>query len=144
MLVKILLVSNLVICAYLTGLIWVIQALHYPSFAKIDSQQFSDFHIFHTQRITLIVALPMVLELLFAFLLFLNLGSKHLIINHLQLALVVLVWINTFFFAIPIHQSLESGIDLAKINALVQVNWYRTIAWTLRLFLLIYLMLLND
>ncbi|MEO1655819.1 MAG: hypothetical protein AAFU64_19920, partial [Bacteroidota bacterium] len=59
--------SNLVICGYLTGLIWVIQVLHYPSFAKFDPVHFSDFHPFHTQRISLIVALPMVVELLLAF-----------------------------------------------------------------------------
>ncbi|GAB4408382.1 MAG: hypothetical protein OHK0053_35110 [Microscillaceae bacterium] len=137
---KWLLLGNLLVAAYLTGLIWTIQVLHYPSFAKFGPTAFADFHTFHTARITLIVALPMVLELALAFMLWLwsplpeNILAPWL--SLVLLGLVGLIWMSTFFWAIPLHNRLEQGFDLGIIQQLVAMNWIRTLAWTLRLGLL--------
>ncbi|NJL15398.1 MAG: hypothetical protein HC913_21935 [Microscillaceae bacterium] len=134
---KWLLLGNLLVTAYLTGLIWTIQVLHYPSFAKFGPAAFSDFHPFHTARITLIVALPMVLELALAAGLWLGAAIPEELLppwlNAGLLGLVGLIWLSTFFWAIPLHNRLEQGFDLGIIQQLVAMNWIRTLAWTLRL-----------
>ncbi len=134
---KYLLLANLLLAGYLTGLIWTIQVVHYPSFAKFSSSDFLDFHHFHTARITLIVALPMVIELGLAFALWWTAPAwMPAWVNLLQLILVLVVWVNTFFMAVPLHNQLEAGFDLHLIQKLVNVNWIRTLAWSGRLGLL--------
>jgi len=58
-------------------------------------------------------------------------------INILLLSLVLLIWIITFFFAIPLHEQLaQKGYGQQAIQQLTQINWYRTLAWTLRFMIL--------
>ena len=49
---------------FLTGLIWVIQLVHYPAFRFVESSAFINFERLHTQRISLIVIPLMFTELL--------------------------------------------------------------------------------
>lgn len=139
---KWLLLSNLLVAGYLTGLIWVIQVVHYPSFAKFSPESFTAFHPFHTERISWIVALPMVIELGLSGLL---LWSRTALIpsyglNVFLFALTLLLWASTFFWAIPLHNRLEVGYSSEIIQQLVAMNWIRTIAWTVRFGLLAWLL----
>lgn len=138
---KWLLLGNLLITGYLTGLIWTIQVVHYPSFAKFSPADFLAFHHFHTSRITLIVALPMVLELALAGLLLMNKPDALLGFwpNVLLFGLVLVLWASTFLWAIPLHNRLEQGFDAGIIEQLVGMNWIRTLAWSLRLAILTWL-----
>ncbi len=138
---KWLLLGNLIITGYLTGLIWTIQVVHYPSFAKFSPEDFLAFHHFHTSRITLIVALPMVLELSLAGVLLMNNPSAllGLWLNVFLFGLVLLLWASTFFWAIPLHNRLEQSFDAGIIEQLVGMNWLRTLAWTLRFGILAWL-----
>ena len=52
----------------MTGLIWLIQCVHYP-FAQVGAEAFQDYHARHTQWITPIVGPLMLIELGTAFLL---------------------------------------------------------------------------
>ena len=63
---KALLVSHAAVTWFLCGLIWTIQLVHYPSFADVGREGFSAFHQAHVQRITALVALPMLFELVTA------------------------------------------------------------------------------
>jgi hypothetical protein len=137
---KWLLFSNLLVASYLTGLIWVIQVVHYPSFAKLSPESFTAFHPFHTERISLIVALPMVIELALSGLLLWS--STSLVpyqLNVFLFVLTLILWASTFFWAIPLHNRLELGYDANIIHQLVSMNWIRTVAWTLRFGLLAWL-----
>jgi hypothetical protein len=113
----------------LLTLIWLIQILHYPSFKFIDQTQFVEFESFHTSRITLIVGPLMVLELILAALLFIN--DMNFIFG-LNLILVILIWLITFFISVPLHQKLIKGYDLTTIEKLCRTNWYRTLIWSLK------------
>jgi hypothetical protein len=119
-------------CFFLTGLIWTIQLVHYPSFAFVDPKLFSEFSSFHGFRISLIVVPLMVIELITAGML-LGLhegGGKNLFT--LNLIMVGLIWASTFFLSVPLHTKLSQGYDKSSIELLVLTNWPRTIIWSLR------------
>lgn len=43
-----------------------------------------------------------------------------------------LIWLSTALLQVPLHRALLPGFDPAKIHRLVRSNWLRTVAWTLR------------
>ena len=57
------LLLNFALALYLTGLIWLVQRVHYPSFGLIGAAEWPAFHRAHTARITPLVAVPMLAEL---------------------------------------------------------------------------------
>ena len=61
-----LLLLNFALAAYLTGVIWTVQLVHYPGFAQVAQESFGAFHRLHSRRISWVVLGPMVLELLLA------------------------------------------------------------------------------
>ncbi len=117
-------------CLLMTGLIWLIQLVHYPSFHLADPQRFQEFHLQHSSRITFIVAPLMGLELVTAMLLVRERGDSYA--WWLNLLGVVLIWACTAFLSVPLHNQLANGYNTDKINALVLTNWPRTVIWTLR------------
>lgn len=45
--------------------------------------------------------------------------------------LIVMAWINTFFYAVPLHNKIEKNNDIINAaTSLVAVNWYRTSFWS--------------
>ena len=120
----------------MVGIIWVIQLLHYPTFHFIKESDYVEFQHFHMQRISFIVVPVMILELLSAFILVYYIPS-----NLLTLCLIILlvIWLITFVFFTKLHQSLLDGYDKKIVDKLVRINWSRTVLWSLRLIILIYI-----
>ena len=58
----------------------------------------------------------------------------------INFALVVLIWLATVSYSVPIHQALKENWDEKLYTKLLATNWTMTIAWTLRLLVVIYLM----
>ncbi|MFN8845855.1 MAG: hypothetical protein ACK5V3_11400 [Bdellovibrionales bacterium] len=128
---------NLALSLFLTGLIWTIQLVHYPAFRYVETQRFIEFTQFHQKWITPIVALPMILELLSSLAL-VWLKPSHLIV--ICFVLVLIIWMTTFFLSVPFHAELNKGFDLETIERLISSNWIRTMAWTLKTGLLIFIL----
>ena len=120
----------------MVGIIWVIQLLHYPAFNFIKESDYVEFQHFHMQRISFIVVPVMILELFSAFMLVYYLRSNLLI---LCLIILLFIWLITFVFFTKLHQSLLDGYDKKIIDKLVKINWSRTVLWSLRLIILIYI-----
>lgn len=124
--------------AAMFGLIWLVQLVLYPAFAYVEASQFRKFHFLHTQRITFIVGPLMCLELASSLGVFLLQPNVHWGIG---LGLTVAIWLLTVFVSVPIHNRLgivDVGDEREEyIVRLVRTNWFRTIAWTLRLGLLV-------
>jgi len=133
-----LLLLNWLWAGFFTGLIWYVQVVHYPIFSLANTENFASFHQFHTSRTGWVVAVPMLLELGLAILLLLTPeGYVSFAFKFTSLSLVVMIWINTFFLAIPLHEKLETqGFNSDTIAQLIRINWWRTVAWTLKLILL--------
>ena len=119
----------------MVGIIWVIQLLHYPAFNFIKESDYVEFQHFHMQRISFIVVPVMILELFSAFMLVYYVRSNLLI---LCLIILLFIWLITFVFFTKLHQSLLGGYDKIIVDKLVQINWSRTVLWSLRLIILIY------
>jgi hypothetical protein len=118
---------------FLVGLIWVIQLVHYPSFALVGSQEFGVFHREHLRRISWIVMPLMCLELAGALawpLLWAAADQRHL--AWLNLLLLLAIWLVTALLAVPLHRQLEQGADAQAAARLVRANWPRTALWTMR------------
>jgi len=134
---EIIVLANLVVTGYLTGLIWTIQVVQYPLFAWVGEGAFVRYHQGHTTRISYVVAGPMVIELLLSVALALYHPAEFpATAAWACLLLTVLVWLSTFFVSIPIHDKLSSGYDAAHIARLARSNWPRTAAWSARLVIL--------
>src|SRR4051812_40337531 len=100
---------SLASCACMTGLIWLVQLLHYPAFAVIENPKFTTFHAEHTRRITYLVGPLMGIEFLSALgLLYLNARESLLQVNFL---LLLLTFISTAALSVPLHSQLAAGKD---------------------------------
>jgi len=125
---------NFISTSLMVGVIWVIQLLHYPSFHFINDKKYIEFQHFHMQRISFIVIPAMLIELASALLLAYFFRSSLTII---LLALLLGVWAVTFIFFTNMHQKLTNGYNQSIVDRLIQINWSRTILWSLRLIILL-------
>lgn len=136
---KILLLTNIAATLFLTGVIWTTQLVQYPFFAYLNAETFTKHHDEYRLWITPIVAPPMIVELLTAILLLFyppeNIDSKFI---WFALVLTLVIWASTFFVQVPLHEKLARGFDAPTIANLVNTNWIRTIAWSLRAALVLY------
>lgn len=132
----ILFILQIVSCAFMSGLIWIIQILHYPAFSYLREDQFGEFHSLHTKKITLIVLPVMLLELVTALLLVVQNFSSYLL--GINFFFLLLIWLSTFLVSVPLHNSLTKSMNLQLINRLIQTNWIRTFFWSMRLGILVY------
>jgi hypothetical protein len=133
-----LLLANLALALTLSGLIWTIQVVHYPLFARVGAQAFAAYHAEHSARITALVGPLMLAELALAGLLVLaRPPGLPAWLPLASAACVAVAWGATMFFAVPLHARLGARPDPELIAALVRVNWARTAAWTARSALLL-------
>lgn len=125
--------ANIGTTLYLVGVIWLVQLLVYPSMANVGADSYAAYHNLHTSRITPVVAPTMIIELLTAIYLVFAPVEK---IDHryfwIGLVLVSIIWASTFFVQVPLHDKLIRGFDGDIQKRLVLTNWIRTIAWSLR------------
>jgi hypothetical protein len=124
---------NLGSTLYLLGLIWCIQIVHYPLMNHVGSDRFREFHRRHGLRVTLVVVAPMLVEMASAVALavWVPKGVEPWL-PMIGLILVVVIWISTFVIQVPVHRHLALGFDSIAHRRLVNSNWLRTAAWSLR------------
>ena len=136
--IHLLLVLSLVLAAYLAGVCWVVQLVVYPALMLVGKAEFARYHAAHTQGMGYVVGAPMVLELgLAAWLTWATYPTWGAGRALSQLALVVAVWLVTFFISVPFHNRLAaSGYNYIALDGLTRTNWLRTLAWTARVALL--------
>jgi hypothetical protein len=118
---------------FMTGLIWVIQIVHYPLMARVGADVFIAYEQEHMNRITLVVGPAMLVELVTAALLLL--WTPPGLPRWMALAgvaMVLVLWLSTALVQGPMHVRLARGYDAELIGRLVATNWLRTIVWTAR------------
>ncbi len=126
---------------YMTGIIWLIQVIHYPLFKLVGEHTFNNYHKVHTQKTSLVIAIPMLLEILTG--LYLIVGDEAYRNNFIFITafiLLIFIWVSTFFISVPKHNILSKGFNDLEVNALIKTNWIRTIAWSVRAICLFYLL----
>lgn len=127
---------QLVCNSYLVSLVFMTQFITYPTLLNIDKDKFSDYHRKYVNNISFIVAPVMLIELLTLFLIA-YFSKDFLIIKSLILLLVI--WLTTFFIMIPSHNRISKSFNIKEIKSLINYNWIRTILWSFKLLVIIFL-----
>jgi hypothetical protein len=128
------LILHTALCLFMTGLIWMVQLVHYPSFHFVENNEFQKFHGFHSTRISIIVMPIMLIELGTACYLWLTIAGNIYGINAI---LNVLLFASTFLLSVPFHAKLAKGKSREFIEKLVLTNWPRTLLWSIRSIILV-------
>lgn len=131
--VRLVLLAHAASTLFMVGLIWFVQVVHYPLFAAVGRQEFTAYEGAHTQLVSLVVIPAMLAEVLTAgMLLAVGRPSVGLIEGLAGAGLLVVIWGSTFLLQVPRHAELAGGFDEVAHRSLVVTNWVRTVAWTLR------------
>ncbi|BDC50624.1 hypothetical protein F183_A29400 [Bryobacterales bacterium F-183] len=136
-----LLFINLTANLFMLGLIWFVQIVHYPLFAATGRDQFTRYESQHASLTTLVVGPPMLAELAASLALaaFATGGRLPAWALWSSVALVGIIWLSTAFLQVPCHDALQRGFDVGTHQFLVNSNWIRTIAWSLKAAISVYL-----
>ena len=138
------LLANVAAAAFMSGVIWLVQLVHYPLMAGWPHERFGAWESLHRRAIGPVVVPAMLAEGVVAGLLLARPPRRGPCWPGWAAAgLLILVWGSTFLVQVPCHERLSAGWDAAVHSRLVATNWIRTLAWTARLALLAWLALRN-
>lgn len=127
---------HLVATWFMVGLIWTIHFVHYPLFSFVGESEYRDYQAEHVERIGRVLLVPWAIEgVCLAALLILILRG-----HYRKLALPVLIGAGAMaiilgisaFFSAPAHGKLADGFDAAVHSDLMLADLFRTLAWTVR------------
>jgi len=128
-----LLLVNVAATLFMVGVIWFVQAVHYPLFARVGEEGFPAYARAHARLTGLVVGPPMLLEAVTAVaLVFSRPQGVPVSLPWAGLGLVVVIWLSTAILQSPRHTALGRGFDPASYRLLVASNWLRTAVWSLR------------
>jgi hypothetical protein len=120
----------------MVGLIWTIHFVHYPLFSFVGDPEYRKFQAEHVERIGRLLFVPWVIEgICIAALLSLAIRSGYrylrvpVFIGAASMALILGI---SAFFSAPAHGKLANGFDPVVHSDLMLADFFRTLAWTLR------------
>ena len=119
---------NFFISSFMLGVIFVTQFVNYPLLLIFDKNNIQKFHRHYVNKISIIVAPGMIVELIAAILLIYNSVSLSII----NLFFLFIIYLSTFCIQVPIHETIKLESNRLIINNLVSTNWIRTLAWFLK------------
>jgi hypothetical protein len=124
------------------GLIWFVQVVHYPLFGRVVGDAAVPYAHDHQRLTPLVVIPPMLVE-----------GITSLVIAARPpegigraaawsgLVLVLALWASTGAIQMPLHRRLgQEGHAPAAVRRLVRGNWFRTLLWTARAVLALWML----
>jgi hypothetical protein len=108
--------------------VWLAQAIMYPSLEHIEENVFVEWHQTYSTRIAFFV-IPLLCGQAIIVGIMIYYGGSFLTL--LSVAMIALCWASTFGLSVPCHARLQRfGKDLTVIRKLVRTNFIRTILWT--------------
>lgn len=121
---------------FMVGLIWTIHFVHYPLFAYVGPNEYVAFQAEHVLRIGTLLAIPWAVEgisLLALVAIAWRAKVRQLLLATLTgaVAMAVILVISGFFSA-PAHEKLADGFDAGVHAGLMRADLVRTMAWTVR------------
>lgn len=120
--------ATLLVDAAMFLLIWCVQLIIYPSFLFYSKEQLQTWHYNYTFRISYLVVPLMVSQLIGSLLMVFQQADLQ---NMVYCAGVLLSWILTFAFFVPLHNKISKGeASLTDLHKLVKWNSGRTFLWT--------------
>ena len=126
------LIAHALSTSMMAGLIWFVQIVHYPLMSQVGDSNFVYYERAHTRTTTWVVAPVMIVELLSSIYLLAQADQPVVILPIVGFIALCVIWSSTLLLQVPAHRILEQHFD-AKIHArLVRTNWIRTLLWSLR------------
>lgn len=114
------------------GIVWLVQVINYPLFRMIPKDLFARFYQAHLDRSQWVIVPLMLTEFCTgAFLLLWPITQVSYWLYQLNFALIVAIWLETFFMQLPIHRLLQKNHSLEAIDKLISSNWLRTFTWSI-------------
>lgn len=118
---------------FMVGLIWTIQSVHYPLFARVGGADLIAYENEHATRMLRLLAVPAGLEISTgAVLVWIRPAGVGLWLVLVSGVLLVAIWTITAFVQVPLHRRLGDQPDGSVVQLLVRSNWLRTGLWTVR------------
>jgi hypothetical protein len=128
-----LLLANAGATLFMVGVIWFVQIVHYPLFARVGRSGFTAYSGGHTRLTGLVVGPPMLVEAATAVALVIwTPPGISVPLAWAGLVLVAGTWLSTALLQSPRHTALGRGFDPSVHRFLVTSNWVRTVLWSLR------------
>ena len=131
------LLINAAATLYMTGLIWFVQVVHYPLFGRVGEAGYRQYQVAH-QNLTSLVVGPAMLAELVSTIWVVSAATKDPW-RWVGLAAVAGLWASTALVQMPLHAALAGGFDGEAHARLVASNWVRTVLWTGRSGLVLWL-----
>jgi hypothetical protein len=133
---QVLALVHLVSTMCMVGLIWTIHFVHYPLFAFVGDAEYATFQAEHVERIGRLLIGPWTVEgfciaALLAFVARSDYRRLAVPVFIGAVAMAVILGISAFFSA-PAHGKLADGFDASVHSDLMLADLFRTLAWTLR------------
>lgn len=125
--------AHLLCAAYMTGVIWFVQLVHYPMLHLSNGTESESGHRQYTHRMGFVVMPVMLTELVLQGM---WLAQEAVPAAWLGAGLLFLIWASTFFIQVPCHHELQVHFDRSVQRKLVVTNWIRTLSWTARALLM--------
>ncbi len=115
----------------MVGLIWFVQIVHYPLMADVGQESFVRYETEH-QRLTSYVVGPFMIAEVLTALALLVIRPSDVPVGSvwLGLALLAVIWIGTYTIQVPQHALLAQGFNESLQRKLVQGNWLRSLVWS--------------
>ena len=129
----VLLLAHAAATMFMVGVIWFVQVVHYPLFARVGASDFAAYSWAHSRMTGLVVGPPMLVEAATAVALVISTPPRiSVFLVWTGLVLLAAIWLSTAFLLSPRHTELGLGFASPTLRALVASNWLRTILWSLR------------
>lgn len=117
--------------SFMIGLIWFVQIVYYPLYAKVGREQFPEYEALHHRLTTWVVGPGMLVEMVAAVALLRYTSNGSTSLAWLGQGLFG-VWVSTATLSVPAHQPLTAGFSAGAWQELVSTNWIPTAAWSVR------------
>ena len=141
-LTELVLAAQAVSSAAMCGLIWFVQVVHYPLFARVDddsSREFADENQARTGPV--VIPFMLVEGLTAAIIAWSPPPGVPRVLAVAGVAIVVAIWLSTACVQMPLHARLSrDGHSAAAVAALVRSNWLRTVLWSARALLAVWML----
>ncbi len=137
---KIVFLSQIAATLLMTGITWFAQVVHYPLLGLVKGASFREYQIANMRLTTFVVGPLIGVEGVTAFLLLWQRPHSVLLSQVLiGIGLLAVIWLSTAFLQVPKHNILAQGFDVGAHRVLVISNWIRTVAWSLRSLLVLWM-----
>ena len=124
------------------GMMWFLQLVHYPLLAEVGEATFVHYEQRHTRlAVRLVVSLMVVESLTGGWLLWRRPPGISPGQVWIGLVLLGMIWLSTFAWQVPQHHVLATGFHPEAHRKLVSSNWIRTLCYSGRLALVLWMLL---